>query len=381
MSSERRSGLRRWWIVVAAQLLCGAVAASACAIPVFRFALERWEADRFQVIVYHREPLSVADAAVVDELQSQSVVSGGPLNIEVIVYDLAAPEPPKLLDAVPPAAEVSWPWVEVRGRVDHARWMRRWQGPLADAKAGGGLYDSPARREIIQRILAGHSGVWLVVGPDETGTLAVEKKLQAALADAARQLPLPQGIGSPGSELYAPVPLELRFSVLSVVHGDPAERQFLQLLAATTPAWRADGTYVIPVFGRCRALEVIPWQEAEDEATIADIAAFICGACSCQVKQANPGFDLLVAADWEQRLFGATIPDLPATADVETADGAPQYVPIPTPRKSPEVRVSQWQYSTVVEVDYTPLVVAAMVSGVFLAAVVTFLVRYAYGGT
>lgn len=60
---------------------------------------------------------------------------------------------------------------------------------------------------------------------------------------------------------------------------------------------------VVPVFGRGRALEVIPASSVND-ALIEDLTLFLCGACSCQVKDMNPGFDLLLDAQWETDLFG-----------------------------------------------------------------------------
>src|ERR1041384_5010203 len=41
--------------------------------------------------------------------------------------------------------------------------------------------------------------------------------------------------------------------------------------------------------------------EAKTEITpemIADVAKFLCRECSCQVKELNPGVDLLFVADW-----------------------------------------------------------------------------------
>ncbi|MFT5104551.1 MAG: hypothetical protein ACI9UA_000166, partial [Pseudoalteromonas tetraodonis] len=32
---------------------------------------------------------------------------------------------------------------------------------------------------------------------------------------------------------------------------------------------------------------------------------FLTGACSCQVKAQNPGWDLLLSADWEKGLLAA----------------------------------------------------------------------------
>jgi hypothetical protein len=123
---------------------------------------------------------------------------------------------------------------------------------------------------------------------------------------------------------------------VAISHADAAEQPLLKLLAACAAEWHSDGAYVIPVFGRCRALEVFPFQDV-DELLVRDVGEFFCGACSCRVKQANPGFDLLTAIDWNERLFGGTVPDqvaAEATGDRAAGSAAsadfPQYLAIPS---------------------------------------------------
>ena len=96
--------------------------------------------------------------------------------------------------------------------------------------------------------------------------------------------------------------------MLPVSHSDAKEQTLLNMIGSSTPEWRKDAAYVIPVFGRCRALEVFPFADV-NEALIEDVGNFLCAACSCRVKQANPGFDLLASVNWNQRLFGESIPE------------------------------------------------------------------------
>ena len=62
-----------------------------------------------------------------------------------------------------------------------------------------------------------------------------------------------------------------------------------------------------------------------DADAVADVTAFLCGACSCQAKQLAPGFDLLLPAAWDESLFGGAPPPSPASP----VRSAPGYVPIP----------------------------------------------------
>jgi hypothetical protein len=336
-----RSGVNLAATVLAGlAFFCGSLAC-ACTIPVFRYALERWESDRFLVIVYHDGQLTAKQESAISDLAKRSSAAGGPLNIEVIRFDVTSPasETATLPDLQPPR-DRPLPWVEVRARAAGGRTVSRWEGSLADATGQPGPFESPARKEIVQRLLKGDSCVWLLVAP-EAELMGMREQLRAMLDGVRADLVLPKGVGLPGSELYAPIPLEIRFSVLPISHSDPAEQPFLKLLAASAEELRADTAYVIPVFGRCRALEVIPYAES-DERLIEDIGNFLCAACSCRVKQANPGFDLLVSVDWNERLFGESIPQsirpqpqLNAAMESSGPQADLEYLAIPSGNPSP----------------------------------------------
>ena len=48
-------------------VLSAAALAPTCNIPVFRYALERWPADSYEVILFHRGPLTAAEQALADQ--------------------------------------------------------------------------------------------------------------------------------------------------------------------------------------------------------------------------------------------------------------------------------------------------------------------------
>ena len=56
-----------------------------------------------------------------------------------------------------------------------------------------------------------------------------------------------------------------------------------------------------PVFGQGRVLGA--WTgETMDVEGIEEESFFLTGACSCEVKAQNPGWDLLLDVDWEKAL-------------------------------------------------------------------------------
>jgi len=84
---------------------------------------------------------------------------------------------------------------------------------------------------------------------------------------------------------------------------------------------------IFPVFGRGRAL--LPLIGAGITAdNIHSSASFLVGACSCEVKELNPGFDLLLAADWDELLSvdGQPLPIVPTRKE---PTGEVELVPIP----------------------------------------------------
>ena len=84
-------------------------------------------------------------------------------------------------------------------------------------------------------------------------------------------------------------------------------RKQANLVDATEPI-------AFPVYGRGRALWPMPGSDIT-AANIESTMEFLCGSCSCQIKDQNPGYDLMLCVDWEQlienRLVGQTeMPEL-----------------------------------------------------------------------
>ena len=74
-------------IVVVFAIVATAVA---CQVPVFRFALERWEADDYRVVVFEKGLRSDAAAAQIERLQESSRHGGtaGYANISIELADI-----------------------------------------------------------------------------------------------------------------------------------------------------------------------------------------------------------------------------------------------------------------------------------------------------
>ncbi len=291
-----RSG--RWLgiMMAAAALLFAVPRARACSIPVFRYALERWAPSPYEVVVFARGELPDADRAILEDLTKK------PVNVEIRTVDVSADMSPKYaaIWKNQRAAELPWAVIPFPESGEDAPLV--WAGKLDKAALAGQL-DSPARREIARRLLAGQSCVWVLL---EGGDKALDDRLAARLDETlkhvAKSIELPE-IAPDGPQLRSPLPLKVDFSILRLSRADPREAALVNMLRVAEPEL-ADSAeaLVIPVMGRGRAVSALAAPHVNDQG-VGAFAQFICGQCSCEVKELNPGIDLLLAADWDV-IFG-----------------------------------------------------------------------------
>ncbi len=327
--------------ICALMLVLLATTAYACNIPVFRYALERWKADTCELLVFHDGPLDEKAQSLVDALVKQSTGGGGFANMKVQAVDVRISNAPSDADGDSQSLAV-WrdlnakekkplPYATVRA--SHARGpINAWHGKLDEA--AGQVLSSPLRNRLTERLLNGDSIVWLLLkSPDEDRNEAVRKMIKTQTAQLSTKLVLPDGIGLPGSELHSEVPLFLKFTSLELDRDDAQEQFLVRLFGGfQSAAYTELQPLIIPVFGRGRALEVIPADQL-DAKLFEELTLFLCGACSCQVKESNPGFDLLLSADWNSELFGENGP-LPPPPKTVADQGQPlKLLPIAPGRK------------------------------------------------
>lgn len=303
---------------------------SACNIPVFRFALERWQPDPYELVLITNGQSEGPPNARIAQLRKY--VDGQPSLCRLTIYErnqLDASEDAIQNLVQPFEPETRYPQLIVRTKLGRDRVATTWQGELDsfDAKS---FFGSSARSEIADRLLQGHAVVWLVLASDNpSATEELTRRLEEQLDELDNQIPLPEGIGLPGSELYSSIPLNMKFSVLTLKRDDPDELPFIQFLKQFQPdAFAAGQPLVVPIFGKGRGLEVIPADRLSD-GLVEDLSIFLSGACSCQVKDLNPGFDLPMAIQWNREIFGDEVMDLPPeTGPGQKRDQPAELVPI-----------------------------------------------------
>ena len=134
--------------------------ANACAIPVFRYALERWPPYPYQIVVFYKNSLDKKEEKAIEALEeSHSNLVGWYVDLN---------------DKLPEELKPIWkeekkkatlPWLVVRypGQFwDVVDSKTFWSGPF-DLQKLSEVTDSPARTKFVRSMLSGISTVWVYV--------------------------------------------------------------------------------------------------------------------------------------------------------------------------------------------------------------------------
>ncbi|MFH1719088.1 MAG: hypothetical protein ABIF19_17170, partial [Planctomycetota bacterium] len=130
----------------------------ACAVPVFRYAIERWPADYYEAVVIHRTPVD-------EDHPAASILKGEDaefMNLRLSKIDLSTATddeikntlggpPPESIAADGPTIALWYPWQ--RGRS-----APFWTGEFTPETIKA-LVQSPKRKELARRLNEGQSGV------------------------------------------------------------------------------------------------------------------------------------------------------------------------------------------------------------------------------
>ena len=308
MNRRIRNGAGLSLVVVGLLLVGNSV--RACSVPVFRYALERWRSDPYQVVVFHRGKLTADQQVAVDALKPDGLAGDKFANITLRLVDLAG--------KVDPAMQALWkqqktktlPWMVVRYP---APIPPAWAGRLSQPSVTR-LLDSPIRREVARRILKGDCGVWVLLeSGDRKKDDAAFRLLTARLKHEQSHLKLPEFSEKDRTDGLIdidPQQLKVAFSVIRLSRNDPAEKLFVEMLLGSdvetyedTPLGLRDKQFdgqpiAFPVFGRGRVLPPSIGKGINAENVSIDCSTLV-GECTCTVKRSNPGLDLVMAVDWD----------------------------------------------------------------------------------
>lgn len=308
-----RSGL----LAVVLLGVCTALPAAACTVPVYQWARENWIPDTYGVYVFHEGELPEEQQAVVTQLEEaiQPPDGGAAANMAVHTVDVARQplegEPAIIWDKHRPE---SFPRVVVCFPMVSPPFGPVWSGPL-DSEAVAMVADSPVRQSIAERLQDGAPACWVFL---DSGNADEDDAKFAVLEDELTKR---------GEETNAYMP------VVRLRRDDAKEQVLVDMLLRTEPdLLEFEEPMAFPVFGRGRALYALIGAGINED-TIRDAFVFLMSACSCVVKDENPGADLLMRADWTTMaeapvLFETELPAVDSATDsAAVAESAPMLPP------------------------------------------------------
>ncbi|MFP4418069.1 MAG: hypothetical protein ACLFSB_12425 [Chitinispirillaceae bacterium] len=305
-------------VLFACMFVCMTVmSVSACSVPVFRYALERWVQDLYPIYVFcdgapegasleKVQSLAQKGAKIIDpDGLVDGVTADGNTNYVVMMFDVNKQLKGMEKHIWDSRKGDEMPYVCVRFPVASRVANNLWEGALSKVPADS-LFDSPQRSEIASRLIDGESVTWVIVssGNKKKDKQAV-KAVEAGLDSSRSILKLPEMEAADIQEYLTPSRPEVRmeFSYRIIDGDDPAERFFVKMLRTTEPMLeRMKGEpLVFPIFGRGRALNAMAGKGITID-NIIEANAYLTGPCACTVKAENPGTDLLFTAEWDDRV-------------------------------------------------------------------------------
>lgn len=303
----------------------------ACSIPVFRFALDRWSADAYTLRVNAADAKDPEIARFLRNLGDDA-----PYNLQAERLGADRQDTSSLWA---PATKGQLPDTPV------------WQGVLTPATLTT-LVDSPTRAKLVKGLTQGDSAVWIFVSDGSPAARAAADHLRQRLNYLQEVAELPEIDPTDPSSKLGPGPaLTLRFSLLEVEANQPEERSFLRMLAGPETLDASTAPWVAAVFGRGRVLGA--WAVDDlDDAGVDDVCLFLIGACSCQAKRLNPGWDLLLQAPWDQLLQEAE--KQKSTVGESPAAPTPPSTPLLSATEPETVQISGVAESTPEETTTAP---------------------------
>jgi hypothetical protein len=312
--------LRFMVILIVFSLISSLSSLYACTVPVFRYALEReaWSPDIYQVYVIHNGKLSEENTKALNLLQDASTLySGGilehkseikyPANIKLTKIDVNQKTDNKVFYELiqkyknldKPLLLLSMPKREGRD------YNIIWEGELTVTSAYY-ILDSPTRRMIPREIAKGHKIIWLFIDGDSKKEN--EEKLELlnnSVASFSKEFNENHGyVDDPANEGCEIDSNKVDISIIRLSNKDDLLTNILRAFESEFAETKSPSAFAI--FGRGRVLGGC-FAKSFNKETIEQACSYITGDCSCEIKQQNPGVDLLVSADW-YKVMAAEVP-------------------------------------------------------------------------
>lgn len=286
-------------------LLAAAQMAPACDTPVYRYAMYRWPPAPYEVYYFHDQPANDADQRVGELLSKYWDDRENPANVVYVPVNVVED---KELKRVPPDVKQAFLSRENPTLPTHLIFTpygsELFYGRLKQ-DAIPHMVESPARKALAGQLAEGKMGVFVFLeSSDPKANQEAEGVLKQLVSDVNQgkvQLYMPPSYGPPPEEGEQGEPAKPKFELglMSLARDEPQETWFVRSLLAMEPELKEeDLPMVFLAYGRARMLLPYIGKGITAENLVMEVD-FITGACSCTVKEQNPGVDMLVRHDWD----------------------------------------------------------------------------------
>jgi len=336
-NSNRLRGLAAVGFAVAAVVVgTWAGPAAACSTPVYRYAMYNWPASPYYVFYFHQGQIPAGDAELHTQIESLATDEKAPANLLLEKVDASDEEglkrlPRPVLEAYEGAADKSKPF-----HVVFSPWGIEFHSGSLDSEQVKAMIDSPARQKVGKLLQEGHLTVLVLLpGKDKAANEAAEKAAKKLISDLESgeidlgpdpsEIPDPYDYGyaqppaeEPGDEAAEPGDepaddeaeespdkeqprkIQRKVALVKLTRDDPAEKWLVKALMQVESDLDeyAEEPMVFGIYGRGRALPPFVGKGITAD-NMVDLLFFLSGACSCQIKEQNPGMDLPMAWDWD----------------------------------------------------------------------------------
>jgi len=289
------------FVIVAASSSPTSVA-MACETPVYRYAMYRWQPAPYEVYFFHDQPASEQDQRVQKMLTEFERGSDARANVACIPVNIAEDSE---LTSVPP--DVKKAWLEREDKQLPCYFISTPYGAgisfeqLDEAKVES-LVESPARKSLAAQLETGKLGVFVMLGGKDAAENEATEAILNALVEEVREGKLSLYVSpadAPAESEPATAKSDFDLGFIKINRDEPEEQWLVRSLLAMEPDLpNEERPMIFLVYGRARALLPYIGKGITRENLIREIE-FISGACSCTVKEQNPGIDLLVRYDWD----------------------------------------------------------------------------------
>lgn len=371
---------RKWAALMGLLALLFVVAVSssdACTTPVYRYAMYNWAPSPYYVFYFHRGDPPAEDAKVNETMAKLPEPDPKAANLAFEAVDLAAEDE---FDRLP--GPVKEAWKEHVGEdaekaepvhLVFSAWGAKLHAGRLDEPTLKALVDSPMRTKICQLIEDDHMAVMLFLpGSDKAKNEVAKKVAKEVIAmasageiyvESAAMDPDPSQWMPPGEatddesaeqtqnvEDEPPPPPGLKIAFVELTRDDKKEQWLVRSLTAMEPdlVELAEEPMIFFAYGRGRAMPPYVGKGITADNLAGEIQ-FLGSACSCFVKEQNPGADLLVNWDWESTADAIAATDPSMSGDpyaayqefspsepMEEVDDASPDGPADEPADSPE---------------------------------------------